>query len=578
MALNGINLPLAFTAQEAITEKVFKMLNFTQNDIDAFFTGPAFLAWNRMGNVQSWAGPLSENWHKVQVKLQHQILDRMRSFGMTTVLPAFSGRVVPSFSRLYPNASITSLGNSWGHFLPPFSNVSFLEPTDPLFQEIGGLFLKEYIKEFGTDHVYNADLFNEMPPPSNDPNYLKACSKSVYSSLTKIDPDAIWLTQGWMFYSDPDIWKEPQAKAFLEGVPIGKMIVLDLQSELYPQYHRLQSYYGQPFIWCMLHNYGGVIGLYGSMESINMGPFDGRTINNSTMVGTGITPEGIETNDAVYELMNEIAWRKAPANLDEWLKQYTTRRYGHFSSNLLEAWKYLKKSVYNATVPYRNHGKYILIQRPSLKLKPYVWYDPKDVFAAWRLFVNASEELVISKQKLFRHDLVDVTRQSMQLVMDFLYSKYVQAFRQKNIRKTRKTSQIILKFYNDTNDLLLSDEGFLLGKWLDAAKSFARTPEERRQYEYNARNQITLWGPTGQILDYANKQWAGLITAYYQQRWKLFFEVIDDCLVNRKPFKQSDFNKIVLLRVEMPFGLGDELYPTLSEVAADRYPVTTVSS
>lgn len=28
-------------------------------------------------------------------------------------------------------------------------------------------------------------------------------------------------------------------------------------------------------------------------------------------------------------------------------------------------------------------------------------------------------------------------------------------------------------------------------------------------YEYNARNQITLWGPDGQIKDYANKQWAG---------------------------------------------------------------------
>lgn len=28
-------------------------------------------------------------------------------------------------------------------------------------------------------------------------------------------------------------------------------------------------------------------------------------------------------------------------------------------------------------------------------------------------------------------------------------------------------------------------------------------------YEYNARNQITLWGPNGEIIDYANKQWSG---------------------------------------------------------------------
>lgn len=47
------------------------------------------------------------------------------------------------------------------------------------------------------------------------------------------------------------------------------MIVLDLQAELYPQYQRLNSYYGQSFIWCMLHNYGGVNGLYASLQQVN---------------------------------------------------------------------------------------------------------------------------------------------------------------------------------------------------------------------------------------------------------------------------------------------------------------------
>lgn len=55
---------------------------------------------NRMGNVQAWAGPLNENWHNVQIQLQHLILERMRSFGIIPVLPAFSGRVMPAFKRL----------------------------------------------------------------------------------------------------------------------------------------------------------------------------------------------------------------------------------------------------------------------------------------------------------------------------------------------------------------------------------------------------------------------------------------------------------------------------------------------
>ena len=49
----------------------------------------------------------------------------------------------------------------------------------------------------------------------------------------------------------------------------GKMIVLDLYSEVSPQYTRLDSFYGQPFIWCMLHNFGGTVGMYGVIDNVN---------------------------------------------------------------------------------------------------------------------------------------------------------------------------------------------------------------------------------------------------------------------------------------------------------------------
>jgi alpha-N-acetylglucosaminidase len=45
MALNGINLALAFTGQEAIWQRVYSKLNLTQEDINEHFSGPAFLAW-----------------------------------------------------------------------------------------------------------------------------------------------------------------------------------------------------------------------------------------------------------------------------------------------------------------------------------------------------------------------------------------------------------------------------------------------------------------------------------------------------------------------------------------------------
>ena len=39
--------------------------------------------------------------------------------------------------------------------------------------------------------------------------------------------------------------------------------------------------------------------------------------------------------------------------------------------------------------------------------------------------------------------------------------------------------------------------------------------QEKDLYEYNARNQVTLWGPTGNILDYGCKHWSALTKHYY---------------------------------------------------------------
>ncbi|KFM79408.1 Alpha-N-acetylglucosaminidase, partial [Stegodyphus mimosarum] len=109
--------------------------------------------------------------------------------------------------------------------------------------------------------------------------------------------------------------------------------------------------------------------------------------------------------------------------------------------------------------------------------------------------------------------------------------------------------------------VLSSDKHFLLGRWIQDAVHLAKTPLEIVQYEYNARNQITLWGPTGELVDYANKQWAGLIAQYYRKRWHYFFKTLESCILNRRSFKQSDFNKNVFNDVEFPFNIGREVYP-----------------
>ena len=79
-----------------------------------------------------------------------------------------------------------------------------------------------------------SDTYNEMNPPTDDPTYLASVSSAVYKSMATVDPDAVWMMQGWLFVSDPGFWQPAQVEAYLGSVPNNKMIILDLMSDVDP--------------------------------------------------------------------------------------------------------------------------------------------------------------------------------------------------------------------------------------------------------------------------------------------------------------------------------------------------------
>ena len=317
MALNGVNLPLAFNGQEEIWRRVWTRIGLSQEDLDEHFTGPAFLPWMRMGNMRGFAGPLSPGWHKKQVELQHNILARMRRLGMSPVLPAFGGQVPEGLVRLHPNSSYSK--TNWMRFPEKYCGTYLLSPLDPLFQQIGAMFIREQTKEFGSNHFYNCDTFNEMDPPNKSVEYLASVSRAVYGAMASADPGCVWVMQGWLFLS---AWWEPhQMEAYLTSVPRGKMLLLDLDSTNREQYTRTQSYYGQPFIFNMINTFGGAAGMFGRKNSLNTRPFQARNMENSSMVGTGFAMEGIHNSYVMFDLLSEMNWRTKPiSNLTKWFE------------------------------------------------------------------------------------------------------------------------------------------------------------------------------------------------------------------------------------------------------------------
>ena len=124
-----------------------------------------------------------------------------------------------------------------------------------------------YMDIYGTDHIYQTDTYNEMDPKTSDPDYLKASSGAVYNAMKIADPSSVWLMQGWLFKHK--FWQDKEIKAYLEGVPKGGMIVLDLAANSRPVCKKSQSFYGHQFIWCTLLHWGTKV--FGNVNAIGDG-------------------------------------------------------------------------------------------------------------------------------------------------------------------------------------------------------------------------------------------------------------------------------------------------------------------
>jgi alpha-N-acetylglucosaminidase len=445
------------------------------------------------------------------------------------VLPAFTGHVPPAFKKKFPKAKLKATNWTNG-----FADTYILDSEDPLFAEIGKRFLQTQTRLFGTNHLYSADTFNENEPPSDDPSFLSQLSARIYEGMKQADTAATWVMQGWLFYSDRKFWKAPQIEALLKAVPDNKMILLDLAAEIEPVWKRTNAFYGKPWIWNMLNNFGGNVNLFGRMDGVAAGP--ALALNDSTsgkLWGIGLTMEAIEQNPVMYELMMQHTWQREPIDIDAWLKEYVLNRYASTSDSLNKAWQILRETVYNGK-EIRDGAESIITGRPTFD-STTVWtrtklnYAPKDLLPAWDLFIQAAGKGVNTDG--FRYDLTDVTRQVLANYALPLQKKWVTAFKEKDTAAFNRYSAAFLQLISDMDALLATRKDFMLGPWISSARSNGTTAEEKALYEKNARDLITLWGDANSPLhEYSNRQWSGLLNDFYKPRWQQFFNLLHQSL------------------------------------------------
>jgi alpha-N-acetylglucosaminidase len=567
MALRGVNFPLAWVGNEYILREVFLEAELSDADIASFFSGPAYQAWNRFGNIQgSWGGDLPVQWIDDQFTLQKQILHRMTDLGMTPILPAFTGFVPRAMAHLNPNASIVN-GSQWNKFPTQFTNVSFLEPFDSLFARLQMSFLQKQAAAYGNiSHIYALDQYNENDPFSGNTSYLSRISQGVFTSLRAADPDAVWLMQGWLFFSSEAFWTIERVKAYLDGVQdVEGLLVLDLYSEARPQWERLDSYFGKSWIWCTLHGFGGNMGFEGNLATVTQEPLRALHSPQSSMVGIGLTMEGQEGNELLYDIALDQAWSMNAINISNYVAAWVKRRY-HVQSSLplpqvaLDAWRILQNSVYNNNDPDSQATvKSILELSPALSglanrtgnHPTKLFYDTNStILPALRGLLQAKDENPsLSSVSEFKYDVVDLTRQLLANRFLTAYVDLVAIYNASNSSSSevRQAGQPLLAILLDLDDLLMTDDNFLLSNWIRDARSWAHGNTSYEAYlEYNARTQITLWGPNGEINDYASKQWGGLVREYYLPRWTAFLNYLEQKKKAGSPYDWAEVNKIML--------------------------------
>ncbi|MBQ8364411.1 MAG: alpha-N-acetylglucosaminidase C-terminal domain-containing protein [Bacteroidaceae bacterium] len=571
MALHGINAPLNLVGLDVVTRNFLKELGVSDSDIAAYVAGPGFIAWFAMNNLEGWGGTINSSttgvdmsgnpdwWYTRQEQLCKNMLQRMRELGMQPVIPGFSGQIPNSLSSY----SITGFSSgdviNGGTWAGGYTRPDILHPNSSSYATLAPIYYKHLEAIMGVSEFYSMDPFHEggLPdavtnatcyPPimaalDTYHNAVEDATKTLYNVSTE-DNQAKWIIQYWQ--------NIPQSGAFSSMESYGdRFIGLDLFSDNIYAGNAAKwrdtgnncYYKGRPYIYCMLHNFGGRSGLHGRLETTMDGYFQALA-NNNNCQGIGATPEGTETNPILYDMLFELPWMDPNdrPTADEWLEEYAYSRYGvsaETAPNALAALQNLKESVWNCEVNQQGTSEAVILARPNWTINNVsswstsaIYWDTHDVRLAADQLISVAGLVTANGGKSgianYNYDVIDVIRQAM---VDFAAEllPLINAARGNDTEYTR-LYQLYLQLMLDLDTMLSYDENFKLERWTSLARNIAdevtgTTENDRNWLEWNARTQVTVWSKGNTDLhDYSNRCWAGLIKDFHYWRWKYFFE------------------------------------------------------
>lgn len=347
----------------------------------------------------------------------------------------------------------------------------------------------------------------------------------------------------------------------LDAVPQGKMILLDYYCENKEVWKFTDGFYGQPYIWCYLGNFGGNTYLKGNIKTVNNSVTELLNgCQKGKVQGVGLTLEALDImNPMMYEFVMEKAWDCSYTDVNDWICKYAQRRCGRPDGNVEKAWQILLQKVYSQASS-RWHG--IESLRPTIKLsekkrnKSNSDYDNLVLLKVWGLMLKAENK----STDAYLTDLVNIACETLGNYAFGIETRMMSDYKAQDIGSFKKSSSEFLGVIAEIDRLAGSRRERLLGKWLNDARSFGVNTFEQKYYEQNARNILTTWGDKNQMLnDYAKRDWAGLIKGFYLKRWQMFVKALEKSLKNKTAFDETKFRDKIT-EFEWKWTLSNERY------------------
>lgn len=539
MALHGIDMPLAITGQEYVERIVFRKLGLSLEEIKAWETGPAHLPWKRMGNIggNAYEGPLSDAWLQKQVDLERHLLERYRTLGMKPICPAFSGFVPEAFGKHFGGA--TQVGWNWAFKEGNMLNHRLM-PDSPWFTRVGKLFVETWDSVFSPCKYYLSDSFNEMTIPT-DTLTLTAYGDSIWASIHRANPNAVWVMQGWTLGYQRKEWGSGRLRSLLKGVPDDRFMLLDMATDYNKDiwhngynWDSFPRFYNKEWVWSVIPNMGGKTIKTGKIDYYANGRLDAlRSDNRGHLTGYGIAPEGIENNEMLYELIADGGWTDAPIDLDEWLEGYALSRYGLYNKGVKAYYDGLRHSVYSTFFDHprfnwqfavrakRGDGTFNeayykgveqWIDNAPSEVSPYMLEDMAEAVA---FYCGAKADSLLCVYK----DLVDKGQKS----------------------EARKLAPVLRRLLMSVDTAMTLHPDYNLSEWEGKAQRMASTRQEAKTFAVNARRLVSTWMPltpsdNRPIDDYSSRVWSGLVRDYYLPRMENYMNQLLG--KKQKPLKQ----------------------------------------